>query len=160
MQPQVLSGWRAILKINNEPFAAAFVMDYSIDTGVTAIQGVDNVYTDELAPERVDVMMNLKVYRTPENDPVALGISPGGDSIGDIEPQAALTSSPYISIEIRDKITDKTVLFLPKAWVTRRSGSVEAENLLVETWSIKSIGYIGPGGQTSSLVGVVKNIFS
>jgi len=159
--PQVYAGWRCIVKLNGETFAAGYVMDYNIDTQHAEIQGVDNVFPDEFAPTTISVMMNLRVYRTPDNDPVALGIVPGGDMVGGgaKAAQSSFLGSKYVSIEIRDKITDKTIIFLPKAVVVRRSGSVEAESLMTETWSIRSIGYFGPGSQRSSLLGT-KGIFS
>lgn len=156
MQPAVLAGYRTILKINNDVFAAGFVLDYQIDTMETTIAGVDNVLPSELAPDKIQVTMNIKVYRTPTNDPVSGLIAPLGDQAN---AQDAFTKSPYISIEIRDKVTDKTVVFLPRAWVFRRSGSVDAENLLVETWSIKSIGFYGPGSQQNGVVGSVTSAF-
>lgn len=91
--------------------------------------------------------MSMQIYRTPDNDPVADKIAPLGDTT-DIQHQFAKT--PYITIEVRDRITDKTIVFLPQAWITRRSGSVQAEGLLTENWTIKSIGYMGPGGQASA----------
>ena len=164
MQPQVYAGWRVILKINDQLVAAGFVMDYSIDTVEATIQGIDSVFPDEFAPQSIMVNMNLRVYRTPNNDPVALGIAPGGDSSGadrkGLGGQKDFTESPYITIEVRDRITDKTIIYLPKAWLTKRSGSAEAETLMTETWSIKSIGYFGPGQQVSGVVPVLKNIFS
>jgi len=158
--PQVYAGWRAIIKFNNDIFAAGFVMDYNIDTMQTEINGLDNVFPEELAPERVMVTMNMRVYRTPDNDPVSLGIAPGGDSIdgGATKAQTTFTSSKYIQIEIRDKVSDKTVLMLPKAQVFRRSGQGEAEQLITENWSIRSIGYFGPGAQVSGIVPVFKNL--
>jgi hypothetical protein len=156
MQPQVLSGQRTILKINNEIVGAGFVLDYSIETQDTVIQGIDNVLADEIAPNSINVSMSIRVYRTPDNDPVATLIAPLGDSAN---VQDAFPKSPYITIEVRDKTTDKTILFLPKAFVTRRSGSVEAEGLLTETWSIKSIGFQGPGAQDSGIGGAIKGIF-
>lgn len=160
--PLVHAGWRAIIKFNNDIFAAGFVLDYTIDTSHTLIQGIDNILPDELAPETIRVQMNMRVYRTPDNDPVVLGIAPGGDSVegGSIQAQKNFTSSKYINVEIRDKVTDKTILFLPKASLFRRSGQGEAENLITENWSIRSIGYFGPGAQVSGIIPVFKNLFS
>ena len=144
------------MKVNGELVGAGFVLDYSIDTAETTIQGIDNVLPDEFAPQNINVSMTMRVYRTPDNDAVATKIAPGGDNAN---PQEDFSKSPYISVEVRDRVTDKTIIYLPKAWLTRRSGSVDAENLLVETWQIKSIGYIGPGAQTSSIFGTVGGIF-
>lgn len=156
MQPLTITGARTIIKFNNELFAAGFVLDYSVETSASVIQSIDSVLPQEIAPEHIFVSMSLKVYRTPENDPVTLGIAPGGDMSGP-DYQRAFASSQYITVEIRDRVTDKTVLFLPKAFVTKRSGSSESEGILSETWSIKSIGFIGPGSQASSIAGVFSN---
>lgn len=159
--PLVYAGWRVLVKFNNEEFAAGFVLDYTIDTGFSEIQCLDNVLPDELAPENIRVSMNIRVYRTPDNDPVALGIVPGSDNVqgGASAAQESFLGQKYISIEVKDKVTDRTIIFLPKAVVTRRSASVEAESLMTETWSIKSIGYFGPGAQKSSVLGVLGSFF-
>ena len=135
--------------------AAGFVLDYTIDTSEVTIQGLDNIVPSELAPDRITVTMNIRVYRTSDNDPVAALIAPLGDGPNQLD---AFTKSPYITVEVRDKVTDKTIIFLPRAWLLRRSGSVDAENLLIETWSIKSIGFYGPGGQNSGIGGSIAGI--
>jgi hypothetical protein len=156
MIPQVLAGYRTVLKINNDVVAAGFVLDYSIETGEVDIHGLDNIVPTELAPDMIRVTMDIKVYRTPDNDPVGSLIAPLGDSANPLD---AFTKTPYISVEIRDKQTDKTILFLPRAWLFRRSGSVDAENVLIETWNIKSIGFYGPGSQQTGIVGAVQSVF-
>jgi hypothetical protein len=155
MQPLVLAGYRTILKINNSVVGAGFVVDYNIETSEVTISGIDNVVPSELAPDKITVTMNIRVYRTANNDPVAGLIAPLGDNANQLD---AFTKSPYISVEIRDKVTDKTIIFLPRAWVFRRSGTVDAENLLIETWSIKSIGFYGPGGQNNGIGGSIEGI--
>lgn len=156
MLPQILAGYRTVLKINNNVVGAGFVIDYTIETSEVDIQGLDNVVPTELAPDRISVTMNIRVYRTPDNDPVNNLIAPLGDSANALD---AFTKSPYISVEIRDKQTDKTILFLPRAWLFRRQGGVDAENVLIETWSLKSIGFYGPGSQQTGVVGAVSSIF-
>jgi hypothetical protein len=152
MQPQVLAGYRTILKANNTIIGAGFVLDYTLDTSEVTISGLDNVIPSELAPDKIVVMMNIRVYRTPDNDPVTGLIAPLGDTANPLD---SFTKTPYITIEVRDKVTDKTVLYLPRAFLFRRQGSVDAENLLVETWSIKSIGFYGPGGQANGIRGAL-----
>jgi hypothetical protein len=159
MKPLTITGARTLVKINGELFAAGYVLDYTIETAVTVIDGIDNVLPNELAPERITVSMSMKVYRTPENDPVTMDFAPRGDNALD-DPQKGFTQSSYISIEIRDRITDKTVIFLPRAWITKHSGSMEAEGILSETWHVKSIGFTGPGAQTSSIFGVIGGLFT
>jgi hypothetical protein len=153
MQPQVFSGARTILKINDEAFAAGFVVDYSIDTEAQIIQGIDSVFPDEIAPQTINVTMNIRVYRTPNNDPVALGIAPKSEKIG---VQEDFLKSPYIQVELRDKLTEKTIFYLQRGWLVRRSGSMESIGLLTENWTIRGIGFIGPDGQTGAVSAVSK----
>ena len=145
MEPQVLSGARTVLKINDEIFAAGFVLDYSIDTDAQVIQGIDNIFPDEIAPQTISVTMNIRVYRTPHNDPVSLGIAPKSETMS---AQSEFLASPYIQIEVRDKVTEKTILYLQRGWLTRRTGNMESVGLLTENWTIKAIGFIGPQGQS------------
>jgi hypothetical protein len=115
--------------------------------------------------------MSIQVYRTPNNDPDQLNIAPAGgnqtqtsNSGGGSNSSTAVnfnpgvqyfTQSPYISIEIRDRVSGKTILFLPRARLVGRSGSGQAEDLISETWSIRGIGYTGPAGQINSVSGVL-----
>jgi hypothetical protein len=147
MQPQVLSGARTIIKINDEVFAAGFVLDYTIETDAQVIQGIDSVFPEEIAPQIIGVMMNLRVYRTPDNDPVSLGVAPKSEKFG-LSTQESYLKSPYIQIELRDKITEKTIFYIQRGWIVRRSGSMESIGLLTENWTVKALGFIGPDGQT------------
>jgi len=151
LQPLVLSGARTLLSANGKILGAGYVLDYTIDYNVDELQGVDSILPDELAPSGIRVAMSIRVYRTPDNDPEALGVAPKTDGMN---PQAEYSKSGYISIEVRDRVTDKTTLFLPRARIVRRSGSVQSEDLLSETWAIRGIGFMGPGDQVSSVVGV------
>jgi hypothetical protein len=149
MQPQIYAGWRVLVRFNDAIVAAGSVVDYTIDTLAQDINTIDLVVPFEMAPQRVQVDLTLRVFRTPDNDPVSLGIAPQGNA-GNL--QDYFTRSKYITVEVRDKVTDRTVIQLPKAWVMRRSGGGEAESLFTETWSVRSIGYRGPAGQTSGLL--------
>lgn len=142
MMPQLYSGARCQVLINNEVVAAAFVADWSVDTSATPIECIDSVFPLEIAPDRVRVSMNLRVYRSPDNDPVLNGYAPGSNDIGQTE-QTAFTQSKYISLEVKDNF-NKTIIFFPKAWITRRSSSMAHGEFLIENWSIISMGFIGP----------------
>lgn len=156
MLPQVYAGWRVLVRFNDAIVAAGSVVDYTIDTMAQDINTIDLVVPYEMAPQRVRVDLTLRVFRTPDNDPVVLGIAPQGNA-GNL--QDFFTRSKYITVEVRDKVTDKVVIKLPKAWVVRRSGGGEAESLFMETWSVRSIGYQGPSGQESGLISAFTSIF-
>jgi hypothetical protein len=159
VKPQAISGARTIFQFNGSVIAAGFALSGVITTDAEEISGIDNVWTDELAPRRVSINMTCQVYRTPDNDPVVLGVAPNADASKSItsETQLQFAASKYISIEIRDKVTDKTIIFVPRAWIMSRAFSVAAGELFVETWTIKGICSTGPA-QSSSLVGAANNI--
>lgn len=142
MQPQIYSGARCTVSINSQIVAAGYVADYTIETRATEIETIDSVFPVELAPDRIRVAMNLRIYRTPDNDPVLEGLAPGSSSSGQPE-QKAFTQSKYLFVEIKDS-NDKTVFYIPRAWMVRRTASVTMGDLMSETWSILGIGYMGP----------------
>lgn len=144
MQPFLLNGAKCTISADGVPIAAAFVADYRLDTQAQELDVIDWVFPIELMPSRISASMNLRVYRTSDNDAVITNIAPGSASIGQTE-QSAFLATRYIKIEIKDNY-DNTILVLPKAMVVSRSGSMSAGEFLIENWSIKGIGFYGPQG--------------
>lgn len=87
--------------------------------------------------------MNLRVFRTQDNDPIQNGQAPGMPALGQAA-QSAFLSAKYITIRVKDDY-DQTVLTIPKAWIVRRTGAMSAGEFLTENWSILGMGYYGPG---------------
>jgi hypothetical protein len=138
MQPFLISGQRVVCSINQQTVSCGHVLDYSIETLHEELNTCDAVVPAELMPVRVRVALTLGVFRKPDDSPVQQGFAPAGtDRSSD---QGPFSSNRYITIEVKDNVTDKTLMFLPRASIVRRSGSVEAEGLLSETWNIVSIG--------------------
>lgn len=143
MQPQIYNGARCTVSISEREVAAAFVADWSIDTGATEIETIDMVHPAEIAPDRIRVAISLRVYRTPDNDPI-LGLqAPGRAELGLSEAQKGFLGAKYISLRIKDR-NDQTIFYVPRAWLVRRTASMSAGDFLVENWNLKGIGYIGP----------------
>jgi hypothetical protein len=138
VQPALVSGQRVVLTVNNQVVAAGFVMSYRIETAHEELRGVDSVVPYELMPTVVRVGMTLQVFRKPDDSPVLMGLAPSG--VSDSSHQGPFAANRYVTVEVRDKVTDKTTLYLPRAMIVERSGSVEAEGLLTETWRVMSIG--------------------
>lgn len=144
MTPQLLSGARIVININNRPYAFGNVMSYDIDSSVSEVRGIDSILPYEINPDQLRVMLTLQIFRTTDNDPSLkennMATSPVSGSSFDEDQKRFLTQS-YITAEIRDKQSDKTVLFFPRCMISSRRGSVNAEDLMTETWTVISIGY-------------------
>lgn len=141
MTPQLLSGARVILNFNGQSYAAGYVLDYVIDPTVTEQNCVDMAMPAELYPTRLHVSLQLRIWRSPTNDPTQQGITLPGDRAGNTMVDPGYTEYQYLSIEAKDRVTGRTILFIPQALPGRRSGSVQAEDLLSETLNITGIGY-------------------
>lgn len=142
MQPKVLSGQRVVMSINGVRYAFGNVMDYSIDSRVSEIGGVDCAMPVEITPDSLRVTMSLRIFRTIDNDPSTDGKIFQKSTKSPISDQDVFMAKKYITVEVRDRLTDKVMLFLPRAMVMSRNGSVDAEGLMTETWNIISIGFV------------------
>ena len=142
MEPKLYVGAKVTITINQDVIAAGFVAGYQIATTAFEVETLDNVFPSEIAPNRVRVTMDLKVYRHPDNDPVAQGYAPGYPAIGQPH-QTQFLASKYLDITIKDHL-DNNILHLPKAWLVSRSGSMAAQDFVTETWNITGMGYLGP----------------
>lgn len=131
-RPRVLSGARAILNFNGQLAVFATDVSYIIETEFKPVLEIDNYLPAELAPGRIMVEIVCTSLRIPF----------GGPAVDLLQPtiQNAM-SQPYTSIEIRDRGTDQTILYVPKAMLTRRSGRVGTRSLATETWTFSGIGY-------------------
>ncbi len=142
MQPKVLSGQRVAISFNGQPYAFGSVVDYSIDTQVTDFSGIDSILPTELSPDRLRVTMSLKIFRTIDNDPSAEGVLFQKGLRTELD-QQMFALKAYIAVEVRDRQTDQTIMFIPRALVSSRSASVDAESLMTENWTIVGIGFSG-----------------
>lgn len=142
MRPKVLTGQRVAISINGDAYAFGSVLDYAIDTQVTEFSGIDSVMPTELAPDRLRVTMSLRIFRTIDNDPSADGVL-FQKGLSSEDQQSGFAMKEYLTIEVRDRQTDQTIMFIPRALVSSRSASIDAENIMTETWTIVGIGFKG-----------------
>ena len=131
-KPIVFSGARAVIKFNDAPLVFAMDVNYSIHTNVEVIRTIDNSIPDELAPTIVEASLNCKSFRIPGLSPAKLNLQPN---------VLATLKQQYATIEVCDRLTDSTVLYLPRAMMTNRTGGLSARSLAIETWSFIGIGF-------------------
>jgi len=148
MQPQLISGQRIVVEFDGRNISAGFVMSANILTPHSEEFGVDSTIPFELVPGPVRVRFMLKIYRSVANDPSNMGIAPKADPQYDGRDH----QTRYVSIEVRERLTDRTILFLPKCVITARTIESQSEDLVTEVWSVTSIGYKGPEGQRAGIL--------
>ena len=108
------SGARTILKINGKVVGFAFGISWRIQTAVTEIQTIDDVFPAELAPQRISVEGSLNALHIP-------GVSAGTELW---QPDALnFLFQQYITIEVRDS-TDQLLFYTSKAMITSRSEDI------------------------------------
>jgi hypothetical protein len=130
--PLVFTGARAIININNRLTVFATDVSYQVETEFRTINEIDSSVPNELSPGKINVNVTVSSLR------VAL------NSVSVDRIQAKINnnmSQPYSSIEIKDRGTNQTILFVPQAQLVRRAGSVRARGLGTESWTFIGIGY-------------------
>jgi hypothetical protein len=141
------SGARTTLKINGKVVGFAFGVSWRIQTAVTEIQTIDDVFPAELAPQRIQVEGSLNAMHIP-------GISAGTELW---QPDALnFLFQQYITIEVRDT-SDQLLFYTSKAMITSRTEDIRVDSLANVTLSWKAIGFqderkpeIADGAQASS----------
>ena len=114
------SGARCVLKINGDVAAFAFGISWTIETQNTEIRTIDNYMPYELAPNIISISGSLNGFHVPGKGASALLI----------QAQALdFLFHKYITIEVRDSVTDNLLLYVPQAVITSRQETVAVENL-------------------------------
>ena len=129
-RPKVFTGARAIIKIDGEIIAFATSVTYVFETDYKEIREIDNSLPVELAPAGIRVEVTCSNIRIPLASPTLLGI------------QANIYShlhQCYATIELKDRKNDTTILYIPKAMMVRREGSVGTRAVATETWVFKGM---------------------
>lgn len=158
MFPQVISGARCVLSINGTPYGAGSVLSYSLGTEQMELHTIDDPLPAELVPDKIRVALNVRIFRTPTNDPAKQAVSPATDPVGVYGVDQSYTQSNYLTVELRDKVTDTVLLYIPKAMVTRRTGDISAESLLTENLSLVGIGFYSNKSQSAGFVPTVNSL--
>ncbi len=131
-RPKIHSGARAVIRIDNRLVVYALSVQWKINTDYKVIQGIDNVLPQELAPTSLQVQVVCGVLRVPKISASTLALQPTLLNV---------LHQKYVSIEIRDRKTNDTILYIPRAMLVSRGGAVAARQLSTEVWVFRGIGY-------------------
>ena len=130
--PKVLTGARAILKLNGNLTVFATDVSWSVETDYKPIPEIDNSLPAELSPGAIRVQVTVTNLR----------VAFGSPAVERLQPTIlnAMTQ-PYTMIEVRDRGTDATIIRVPKSMLVRRTGHVSSRSMATESWTFVGIGY-------------------
>ena len=132
IQPKVLTGARAVLKINGLVVGYANSISYTINTEWVELSGIDDDYPNELAPGMCRVSGSINIFRVP-NHGAAQEWWQSDMMRGRVW--------PYSIIEVRDSKSDNLIVQFPRIAITQRSESIQAGQATITQLSFISIGY-------------------
>lgn len=127
-----MSGARCILRVNSKIVGFAFNISWRVNTSFTEVTSIDNYLPDELAPRRIQVEGSISALHVP------------GQGIGVQLWQPDVLSflfHQYITIEVRDSVTNQLLFFAPKAVITTRQEEIRVDELAQVSLSFLAIGF-------------------
>lgn len=116
-----IAGAQIIVYINEKKFTTSQALNFSVDTGETAIYGIDSPFAQEIATTKVTVSGNINGLRL-RNSGGIQGVN-GKSLIVD------LISAPYISLRVQDRVTKEDIIFIPRCKIGNESHSVSAKGI-------------------------------
>lgn len=131
-QPRIMSGARAVIKINGKVTALCTNVTYNINMDWQEIKGIDELLPNDLAPSNYSVTGSMSLYRVPENSPIKNFIH--SDMFRGIV-------WPYTTIEIRDKRTDELLVLVKRCAITSRSESYTHGQPVITTMNFIGVGF-------------------
>ena len=131
-QPKIMSGARAVVKINGLVAALCVNVSYEITTDWTEIKGIDEMIPNDLVPNSYSIKGTMSLYRVPGSSPVDMYLQQ--DMFRGI-------IWPYSTIEIRDIRTDELILLVNRAAITNRSESYVKGQLTTTVLSFIGMGF-------------------
>lgn len=153
------SGARCILKINNEIAGFAFGVSWRITTMATEINTIDDYFPYELAPQRIQVEGTISALHIPGQSAGTKLWQP--DSL-------SFMFHKYITIEVRDIVTDDILFLTTKAVITSRAEDLKVDQLSSVQLSFKAIGFrdereptpVDTGTAEGGVIGDVRDFIS
>lgn len=127
-----MSGARCVLRINSKPVAFAFGISWRIDTSHLELNVIDNPLPEELVPKSIQVSGSISALHVP-------GQGPGAQLWqGDV---LSFLFHQYVTIEVRDSVTNQLLFFASKAAITSRQEEIKTDDLAQISLNFIAIGF-------------------
>lgn len=128
MGSQVMTGAKAIFRINNTQIAFASSVSYEETIQLEEVNVLDHIETLEHAEVGYRVTLNCNTFRVQNKSVKQLGIMPKFKQI--------LTSG-VITAEVIDRVTNTVILNMQDVKLESRSTQIDSRGLATETWSFR-----------------------
>jgi hypothetical protein len=110
-----MSGARTTIKINDRIMSFAFSVSWDIETELTEIRTVDELRAYEFGPRKISVSGTVGSWVLPGESP----------QINNIQANAlSFIFDKYVTIEVRDSVTDNIIFRTNNAMFSRSRGSL------------------------------------
>lgn len=108
--PIVLAGAHIKLYMNNKVYKVAQNVTFTVDYDERGIHGIDAMYAQEIASNKITVSGNVNGLRVKQS---------GGLQAEELRPlfQDA-AAAPYVSLRIQDRSTGEDIIFIPNCKVS------------------------------------------
>jgi hypothetical protein len=131
-QAKYASGARTVLRINGKIVGFAFAISWRIATTYREVETIDDPIADELVPMRIKVDGSISALHIP-------GLSAGAQ-LWQADPLSFLFHQ-YITIEVRDSVTNDLMFYAPRAMITSRQEEVRVDELANVSLTFIAIGF-------------------
>lgn len=130
----IIRGGDLKVYVNNKPFGKAVSFQWTVDRGIYAIPGIDEMEPLELADGHISIRGSMSVLR--------LRYDGGLEGAGLTALPHQQTLEKYISIHVVDRRSDTVVFQSDKVRVANQQWSVGAKGRLEGSFSFECIGYV------------------
>lgn len=131
-QAKYVSGARVVLRINNKPVLFAFKVGWHITTSYNELAVIDNYLPEELVPKHIRVSGSIAALHIPGFSATSQLWQP--DVLSFLFHQ-------YITIEVRDSVSNELLFYAPKAAITSRREDISVDDLAQVSLSFVAIGF-------------------
>ena len=126
----VLTGGRAIFKINSVKIAWATDVSWTKNHEHLPIQVLDQLEPIEYAPTGYFVSMTASGFRVPQYSAMGQGFMP---------PLSQILMFPELQITLEDKVTGQVILYMYRVKCIGASGNISTRSVSTETYNFVGI---------------------
>lgn len=135
---QVMTGAKAIFRINGTQVAFASSVTFNENVQLEEVNVLDNIAVQEHAEVGYRVDMSCQNFRVANASVKQLGI---------MQKLNALLTQGVLTAEIIDRATNAVILLMEGVKLESRQTTVDARGLMTETWTFKGIKSSDEAGQ-------------